>query len=747
MVENPAYNWQQQQHAQDAFKSLNSYNTNLNPSVQEFTPPSAGSSALSPMTIPNSGLHRYMVQSYADARNTLGLERAIRTVAVEQGNTKDVVGNDLRAYLRAAQDGQFADNEITGTLQRQIQALEEKFYSMPANGAQRIVIDPKLFDPKKDYSANKLVNEYGLQHVSKTSIAEAFNVQAEDAEKLAKALRKEAAALDSRLMTPKVNEMRLLEGPPAMKTEFACCGTVFESVQTLSQHCVFTHKEFQQGSLEASLEDMTLDKVTHTVYVEQDTPTHKPVERPRNGEKSHAVEIKPDNDQLPTPPAEQANQIIADSAAPSSKGVSEVSLTFTQPLAVRQMPPFMSKNLAAMAKNTETFSYEFLQYEFGGEEWSPGFYFIHPSARSALLCRAYWLLEADLEPYLPCQPGQHGAKLTAFFNSTMTGDGEAPEEKDYLHAPVFIAAKGSKAYRYFGGYSQLRYSDKLDFDRVVEAVPDPVKRHIAEQLAEVGRPEWVTKALQEHYWPKPAYDGPIPTDSALQTPASKIAATSETNHTLERRVSRALDEYVLDLRDWEKDTKMKVALLTKETIYDSISKADADEEPGLRLWWEYLQCVDYDQGFYEFLVKIKQDPKRYLGLPNGATKSKKVDQPIVTAPKLTQPESMTTAINKPKKPDQPVFTAAKVAELKSMTTAVPHVKSHTGGIKPWQRPAESVQANNGSNKVGGAESSSPAKVSIHPAADLEAAKALQAGFKESAAKAPAKRRGPPHKRG
>ena len=32
---------------------------------------------------------------------------------------------------------------------------------------------------------------------------------------------------------------------------------------------------------------------------------------------------------------------------------------------------------------------------------------------------------------------------------------------------------------------------------------------------------------------------------------------------------------------------------------------DAGEEPGLRMWWEYLQCVDWDKSFYDALVKRK----------------------------------------------------------------------------------------------------------------------------------------------
>jgi hypothetical protein len=34
--------------------------------------------------------------------------------------------------------------------------------------------------------------------------------------------------------------------------------------------------------------------------------------------------------------------------------------------------------------------------------------------------------------------------------------------------------------------------------------------------------------------------------------------------------------------------------------------SDTDNEKGLRLWWEYLECIGFDDKFYEKLIGLKQ---------------------------------------------------------------------------------------------------------------------------------------------
>ncbi|EMC93274.1 hypothetical protein BAUCODRAFT_43968, partial [Baudoinia panamericana UAMH 10762] len=271
-----------------------------------------------------------------------------------------------------------------------------------------------------------------------------------------------------------------------------------------------------------------------------------------------------------------------------------------EPLAVRLMPPTPIVELPSA--KTISFSWEFLQDHLKGEHWSPAFYFVASGSGKLGSTKAYWMLEGEYEPFVPSAPGQHGAKMTPFFNGTYSERGQAPTEEDYKNTPVFIRRQGEAGYVYFGQYSQLRYSDKLDFDRVMETVPQKVREYWADLLTEPDRPEWITKALMEHYWPKPTYLGPIPTDSTVNTPTSEAPVNNANGVVLEKGVKKALEEHALELKVWEKDARMKVSKLTKQAVLKSFEGADADELPGLRLWWEYLQYVGYDQAFYEELV-------------------------------------------------------------------------------------------------------------------------------------------------
>ncbi|KAK5286022.1 hypothetical protein LTR16_004331 [Cryomyces antarcticus] len=152
-----------------------------------------------------------------------------------------------------------------------------------------------------------------------------------------------------------------------------------------------------------------------------------------------------------------------------------------QPLAIRSLPA-LSTNILSFIPATatmQTFAFDFLQATLGGTQWSPGFYFVPSTTASKgpLPGRTYWLLNREYEPFLPKAPGAHGAKLTAFFNEIVEGTQDSPGEDSYLNVPVFICA-GEDRYAYFGTYSQLRLSDRLDFDRMQEVVPHEVKMFV-----------------------------------------------------------------------------------------------------------------------------------------------------------------------------------------------------------------------------------------------------------------------------
>jgi hypothetical protein len=272
-----------------------------------------------------------------------------------------------------------------------------------------------------------------------------------------------------------------------------------------------------------------------------------------------------------------------------------------QPHAIAQLTP-----LPISSQNRETFTWEELHAHLGGAQYSPGLYFSRNSSSTRVLQgRTYWLLEAQYEPFVPLTPGEHGAKLTAFFNDSLTPDGACLDEEDYTDVPVFVCLREGEGYTYLGQYSQKRYSDKLSHSELFQHVPAHVLEYWASQLASPHRPAWITEALIAHFWPQPTYCGPIPSDSAVTTPGTGVTEPQDVEQVLEKRVLRALERYAVELKEWKKESRVKATFLTEEALMDMWQKSDMDEEKGLRLWWEYLECVGFDDSFYQKLVSLK----------------------------------------------------------------------------------------------------------------------------------------------
>jgi hypothetical protein len=368
------------------------------------------------------------------------------------------------------------------------------------------------------------------------------------------------------------------------------------------------------------------------------------------------------------------------------------------PLAVRQMS--IAPKLE-FEKNTETFSWELINNTFHGKQWSPGFYFI--SEQSPLKSQSYWVLESEYEPYLPKAPGQHGAKLTAFFNDTESTTGDvAPDEINFHDVPVFIRLSGQQDYVYYGNYSQKRFSDKVDYDNLHCKISESVLNYWAQQLSETGKPGWVTEKLINHLWPMPAYCGPIPTDSAAATPVTAASTDTGFSEVLEKRVERALRQYAFDLKEWKKETDMKVRHLTTENLLQAFKKADADEEPGLRLFWEYLQFERYDQKCYDFLV----DKKRPKKAPVRATAAQKAPAGGRTDSTVQPSNDEETIV-----PDTPTKLKRSSQPFKALNWSTG--TGHKAVIKPWDQTTQT-------NKT----------ESTEPSANLQVTKDFQASVEK-----------------
>lgn len=244
------------------------------------------------------------------------------------------------------------------------------------------------------------------------------------------------------------------------------------------------------------------------------------------------------------------------------------------PGAIRDLPTLGMSQLSLIpaSKDTVTFSYDFLSNNFGGIFWSPGLKYITPSSAPCILSnRCYFLIDAEHEPYLPREPGQHGAKLTAFFNQNPEDVYGDEAQCNFDDVPMFVCSTpygqgNKKRYVYFGNYSQPRWSDKLDYDHMVEQVPNSVKEFWAEELSSNGRDQWVSEALMKHFFPKPEYEGRL----FGEQPEGSVAPEEEAE--MENKIIKDVKEYVRELNAWEKDAKLKTQLIKKEFIMQAFER-------------------------------------------------------------------------------------------------------------------------------------------------------------------------------
>ncbi|KAI8931230.1 hypothetical protein NX059_011578 [Plenodomus lindquistii] len=261
-----------------------------------------------------------------------------------------------------------------------------------------------------------------------------------------------------------------------------------------------------------------------------------------------------------------------------------------------------------------TFHPDFINFTLKGESWSPGLRFMSGPGPHMLRNRTYYMLDPKTEPFLPTAPGTHGAKLTAFFKEspeTFHADFE-DDACSYDNVPMFVETKdaaGRFRFIYYGNYTQTRWSDKLDHDTMSTKVPESIKQYWAEELTSSARESWVTDALKKHFFPAPPYSGALFPSSSANDDASSIATEVEVKHNAD--MARDVRRYVEELRAWDREANMKTAMIKKQVILDAFAASDMDEPPALRLWWEYLECVDWRKDFYDLLVTLQSRDKQW----------------------------------------------------------------------------------------------------------------------------------------
>jgi hypothetical protein len=244
--------------------------------------------------------------------------------------------------------------------------------------------------------------------------------------------------------------------------------------------------------------------------------------------------------------------------------VDKLIISAWKPHFLTTLSPLLTTTKIPSPEEMLSFHPQFLEDILQGSDWSPGLRFIVNAGSTCILkSRTYYLLNSATEPYLPEQPGQHGAKLTAFFN-------KSPEEvisnlptdlNTYENVPMFIEQNGR--YVYFGNYSQTRWSDKLDFDTMVTRVPQHIKDFWATDLTSPIRQEWVTEELKKHFFKKPEYEGRVfPT-------ADDATVCSQDEIKQNEQMTRDVNKYVEELGAWEREANMKTALIKKQFILEA----------------------------------------------------------------------------------------------------------------------------------------------------------------------------------
>ncbi|KAF1946947.1 hypothetical protein EJ02DRAFT_200368 [Clathrospora elynae] len=358
------------------------------------------------------------------------------------------------------------------------------------------------------------------------------------------------------------------------------------------------------------------------VNIKKSIPPHlrgkKPVLTNGNGTQERFVKITPDDPLAtdgqvdfgykqvlganPTPPKSPKTVVHDDLLSVEALSLDQKAW---KPHYLTTLPAFTGE--IPVGNSMTTFHPAFLDQHFGGDPWSPGLQFVHTPGPCMLKNRTYYRIDPDNEPFLPEAPGNHGAKLTAFFNTApeeACADLLDPDSNSYENVPMFVRV--GNRYVYYGNYSQTRWSDKLDIDTMTARVPQHVKQYWAEDLTATTRQNWVTEGLKKHFFPRPEYNGRL-----FASPENATTVDTEEEVKLTEKMVKDVGNYVESLRQWEREAKMKTALIKKQFILDAFNTADAADPPALRLWWEYLECVDWRKDFYDMICQLQSREEQY----------------------------------------------------------------------------------------------------------------------------------------
>ncbi|TGO11372.1 hypothetical protein BTUL_0111g00220 [Botrytis tulipae] len=193
----------------------------------------------------------------------------------------------------------------------------------------------------------------------------------------------------------------------------------------------------------------------------------------------------------------------------------------------------------------------------------------------ALQVHLYALLNREFDPLVPRVPGTHGAQITPELHFSII-----------KRFPLFIRDSGHSGFRYYGTYKVMR-SDFLGHNEMLE-VPEHVKNYWANRLGNLptcGLKSGPTVGILKEMWPK------VPTGL---WDASKKEMTSYTNG--HGNLEEGLEVLRRSITDEEAQN------ISKDEILAAFERNDLDDNPGVSMYYEYLECIGYDVDLYQTLV-------------------------------------------------------------------------------------------------------------------------------------------------
>ncbi|KUJ16849.1 uncharacterized protein LY89DRAFT_66420 [Mollisia scopiformis] len=264
--------------------------------------------------------------------------------------------------------------------------------------------------------------------------------------------------------------------------------------------------------------------------------------------------------------------------------LTKTSITLYQGM---RMPVFIEQlemlpNVQISRQPNQAFTLAFLKRVLGGHARAEGCYAVPPKSRTNRLFPdviAFKALNPNHDPLLPRHPGQHGAQISCIPRSGDESLGEFP---------LFIQ-HSEGGYRYFGYYREPRELDLIGGSEISQ-VPKHVNQYWAKYLGRATRhtpkSQMALNALV-HGWPRVAI-GWLPKGRKDLLAYDPDIVEDDDDLAIQRPITEAEAEEIEEAR-----------------VLEALEKADNGRGETFRLWYEYLECVSYDQEFYKKLV-IKQ---------------------------------------------------------------------------------------------------------------------------------------------